>query len=60
MPVLLLPVLHCAQPAFEVLELFLELLAVRASLIASSKEIPRDMVEVRQQHVSVDVAHASY
>jgi hypothetical protein len=31
--------------AFELLELYLELLAVRGPLIASTKEIPRDMVE---------------
>ncbi|GBF91674.1 hypothetical protein Rsub_03978 [Raphidocelis subcapitata] len=31
--------------AFELLELYLELLAVRAPLVATSKEIPRDMVE---------------
>ena len=31
--------------AFEILELFLELLAVRAQLIAKTKEIPRDMIE---------------
>ena len=31
--------------AYEILELYLELLAVRAPLIANSKEIPRDMVE---------------
>jgi hypothetical protein len=31
--------------AFELLELYLELLALRGPLIASTKEIPRDMVE---------------
>eukprot|EP00775_Hariotina_reticulata_P012906 gene12906-13032_t len=31
--------------AYEILELYLELLAVRSSLVASSKDIPRDMVE---------------
>ncbi|WIA16836.1 hypothetical protein OEZ85_013772 [Tetradesmus obliquus] len=31
--------------AYEILELYLELLAVRSSLVANSKEIPRDMVE---------------
>lgn len=36
----------CAShQAYEILELFMELLAVRAPLVASSKEIPRDMVE---------------
>ena len=33
--------------AYEVLELFLEMLAVRAELLAKSKEMPPDMVEVR-------------
>ncbi len=31
--------------AYEILELFLELLAVRCPLVATTKEIPRDMVE---------------
>ncbi|KAF6264735.1 regulator of Vps4 activity in the MVB pathway-domain-containing protein [Scenedesmus sp. NREL 46B-D3] len=31
--------------AYEILELYLELLAVRSSLVANSKEIPRDMIE---------------
>lgn len=31
--------------AYEVLELYLELLAVRAALVASQREIPRDLVE---------------
>lgn len=31
--------------AYEILELYLELLAVRSPLVASSREIPRDMVE---------------
>ena len=31
--------------ALELLELYLELLAMRAPLIASTREIPRDMVE---------------
>jgi hypothetical protein len=39
----------CRRPpprqAYEILELFLELVAVRAPLVANSKEIPRDMVE---------------
>jgi hypothetical protein len=34
----------CVQ-AYEILELYLELIAVRVQLIAKSKEIPRDMVE---------------
>jgi hypothetical protein len=38
--------LHAA--AYEILELYLELLAVRSSLVANSKEIPRDMIEVRR------------
>lgn len=31
--------------AYELLELYLELVAVRGPLIASSKELPRDMIE---------------
>ena len=40
----------CTAPvpqAYEVLELFLEMLVVRAELLAKSKEMPPDMVEVR-------------
>ena len=32
--------------AYEILELYLELLAVRAELLAKTREIPPDMVEV--------------
>lgn len=31
--------------AFEILELYLELLSVRGPLVASTREIPRDMIE---------------
>ncbi len=31
--------------AYEILELYLELISVRAQLISKTKEIPRDMVE---------------
>ncbi len=31
--------------AYEILELYMELLAVRAQLIAKTREVPRDMVE---------------
>jgi hypothetical protein len=33
------------KKAYEILELFLELVAVRSALVANSREIPRDMVE---------------
>lgn len=40
----------CLFPqAFEILELYLELLAVRAELLGKTKEIPGDMVEVRRR-----------
>ncbi len=35
----------CPVQAYEILELYLELLAVRSQLVAKNKEIPRDMVE---------------
>ena len=37
--------------AYEILELYLELVAVRATMIAQSKTIPGDMMEVRVQWV---------
>ncbi|KAF8065722.1 hypothetical protein HT031_002782 [Scenedesmus sp. PABB004] len=35
----------CRAAAYEIIELYLELLAVRSGLVASSKEVPRDMLE---------------
>lgn len=34
--------------AYEILELYLELMTVRVQLIAKTKEIPRDMVRISQ------------
>jgi hypothetical protein len=50
-----------APAAYEILELYLELLAVRSSLVANSKEIPRDMIEVgrRRSFCYVLPAHAA-
>lgn len=40
---------HRMLQAFEILELYLELLAVRAELLAKTREMPPDMVEVRSR-----------
>jgi hypothetical protein len=40
------PALRAGTSAFEILELFLELVAVRTAMIAQSKTIPGDMMEV--------------
>lgn len=37
--------MHMMPQAYEILELYLELVAVRTQLISKTKEIPRDMVE---------------
>lgn len=43
---LLLPTKLHTTTAYEILELYLELVAVRATMIAQSKTIPGDMMEV--------------
>lgn len=56
---------HRMLQAFEILELYLELLAVRAELLAKTKEIPPDMVEAISsliyagERVSTDLAEVS-
>lgn len=40
---------HHMLHGYEILELYLELLAVRAELLGKTKEIPPDMVEVRKR-----------
>lgn len=40
--------LHTKHAAYEILELYLELVAVRATMVAQSKTIPGDMMEVSE------------
>ncbi|KAL4458707.1 hypothetical protein ABPG75_013572 [Micractinium tetrahymenae] len=56
---------HRMLQAFEILELYLELLAVRAELLAKTKELPPDMVEAISsliyagERVSTDLAEVA-